>query len=146
MPQVTAAIPEGDGQVVVDGPTLGATSYAAGLELALEKAGYDARVLGNTSGPARVADDGAQRVRLLIRTDIDIAAAQDDPDLRLVGYSGDYPLDELRVRVPATRALNEAFTAGRTDDIEQILDNSRFIGPDSAVAVFVVQPGQVPPA
>ncbi len=146
MPQVTAAIPDGDGQVVVDGPTFGASFYAAGLQLALEKAGYDARMLGNTTGPARVADDGPQRARLLVTTDIDIATAQDDPTLRLVGYSGDYPLDELRARVPATQALNEAFNGGRTDDIDQIVDNPRFVRPDTAVAVFVVPPASAPPA
>jgi hypothetical protein len=53
VPQVTAAIPAGDGQVVIDGPTFGGSSYAAGLELALEKAGYDARVLGKP--PVRLA-------------------------------------------------------------------------------------------
>jgi hypothetical protein len=137
MSQVTAAIPDGDGQVVVDGPTFGGSVYAAGLQLALEKAGYDARMPGNATGPARVADDGPGRVRLLVVTDMDIAAAEDDPTLRLAGYAGDYPLDELRARVSATRQLTEAFTTGRDEDIEQGLDDSRFVGPDTAVAVFV---------
>jgi hypothetical protein len=145
LPQVTAAIPEGDGQVVVDGPMLGSASYAAGLELALEKAGYDARVLGNTTGPARVADDGPRRARLLIATDIDIATAADDPNLRLVAYAGDYPLDELRSRVPATQALNEAFTTGRTDDLDEIVADPQFIGPDDAVAVFLAPLDPAPP-
>jgi hypothetical protein len=84
-----------------------------------------------------VADDGPGRVRLLVVTDMDIAAAEDDPTLRLAGYAGDYPLDELRARVSATRQLTEAFTTGRDEDIEQGLDDSRFVGPDTAVAVFV---------
>jgi hypothetical protein len=81
-----------------------------------------------------------------VLTDTDIAAAQDDPTLRLVGYSGDYPLDELRARVPATRALNEAFTTGRTDAVEQIIDHPRLVGPDAAVAVFVAPPHPAAPA
>jgi hypothetical protein len=146
VPQVTAAIPDEDAQVVVDGPTFGSSAYAAGLELALEKAGYDARVPGNTTGPARMADDGPDRIRLLVMTDIDIATAEEeDPSLRLVGYAGDYPLDELRARVPATRALAEAFATGRTDNLEQFADEPRFVGPDTAVAVFVAPPDPAPP-
>jgi hypothetical protein len=146
MPQITAAIPAGDGQVVVDGPTFGSSIYAGGLELALEKAGYDARVPGNATGPARVADDGPQRVRLVVITDIDIAAAEEDPTLRMVAYSGDYSVDELRARVPATQALSEAFATGRTDGLEPFLDHPRFVDSGSAVAVFVAPQDPSPPS
>jgi hypothetical protein len=100
-PEVRAALPTGDGPVVVDGQTSwGGLVQGAGLVLALERAGVDARFPTVTgAGSARTDDGGVARARLVVVTGDDVPAALEQPDLELVAFDGVMDLATLRSRV-----------------------------------------------
>lgn len=106
-PDVLAALPAGDGPVLVDGRSgWGGLIQAPGLVLELEREGVDARLAGSTAvGAHRSYDGGALRARLVIAAGGSIPAAEAAADRTLVAYDGTLPLPELRDRVAAGEAV-----------------------------------------
>jgi hypothetical protein len=102
-PDVLAALPAGDGPVLVDGRSgWGGLIQAPGLVLELEREGVDARLAGSTAvGAHRSYDGGALRARLVIAAGGSIPAAEAAADRTLVAYDGILSLRALRARVAA---------------------------------------------
>lgn len=119
VPGVLAALPAGDGPVLVDGRSgWGGLIQAPGLVLELEREGVDARLAGSTAvGAHRSYDGGALRARLVIAAGGSIPAAEAAADRTLVAYDGTLSLRALRARVAAgeTVADDDALAVFLTD-------------------------------
>lgn len=103
VPAVVDGLPPGRGDVVIDGHGFEAVVYRAGLVLALERRGVDARMPAgeDATGAHRTAGDGQRRADLVVATAGTVAALASDPTATLVAYDGDLSLAELRARVAA---------------------------------------------
>ena len=147
MPQVLDRLPEGEGEVIVNGTSFGGIGLRSSLLLELERAGIPASfVSGNFSaGRYRSDDGGPVRVQLRAAMDVEIAEFLDQGK-QLLAYSGSMPLEELRARAPAyhdlqaARARDEAWT--RDGDSPRV--RAADIPPMSAGAVFI-EDGPPPP-
>lgn len=139
IPQVEAGLPDRPGQIIVTSNSFEGAGYAGGLLLALERAGYDARVPAGdkTAGPARAADGGAVRATLVVSSDLVIADSSADRSLRRIAYAGKIPFAELMARAPATRAMDAYFATGDTTVFERYGPKPKVIEQLSTVAVFV---------
>jgi hypothetical protein len=127
MPSVVAALPAGDGDVIVQASSFASTFYSAGLVLALERRHYAARV--DRGGEVaylehRVHRRGKVREVLTVASfdTFDELAAR--PDLRLVAYSGRIsPVERARLARRAA-ALDRAHGAGELDDVAFYIERS----------------------
>ena len=141
---VLAALPPGDGEVVVEGIDFFGVSYASGLVLQLERRGIDA---GQPPTAPRRAEElhvysgGPVRARLTVAFHADVVDLTARPGLRLVVLSGGLTLDDLRASVEASEQL-EAVVAG-----ERVVDDGQFDAlvqaatlPRPAVGVFIETP------
>lgn len=144
--QVEAALPDRPGEIVVDSNSFQGAGYAGGVLLALERAGYDARLPRGAAIAAgsRTADGGPVRARLVVSTDVVIEESSHDPSLRRIAYAGTIPYSELLARAPATRALSDFYTKGDTTVFERYGRHPQVIAPLSTVAVFVERDGASP--
>ncbi|HEY7071406.1 MAG TPA: hypothetical protein VH479_14865 [Acidimicrobiales bacterium] len=140
MPQVLDRLPDGQGEVIVNGTSFGGIGLRSALLLELERAGIPASfVPGNFSAGRYRADDGGP-VRVQLRTAMDVEIADFlDEGKQLLAYSGSMPLEELRARAPAyqelqaARARDEAWTR----DAGSARVRGADIPPMSAAAVFI---------
>lgn len=106
-PAVRAALPPGDGEVVVDGRAggWGGIILAPGLVLELERHGVDAVLpSGEGLGAHRIHHGGPVRARLLVATGGSIVAAAAGEGRTLVAHDG-LPLAILRTRLAAGRTV-----------------------------------------
>lgn len=140
IPQMLDRLPEGDGEVIVDGSSFGGIGMRSAVLLGLERAGIPASFAPDNlaAGRYRADDGGPVRVRLRATMDIEIAMYLDQGN-RLLAYSGDMPLDELRARADADQELAAARERGElwTLDPNSPRVRAAVIPPVSAVALFV---------
>ena len=114
LPQLIDALPPGDGDVVVDGLSFGATGFRSAVVVGLNRAGIDAYLPAGERGGGRhhmYAGEGPVRARLLVATDREIDHYLDEGKQLLV-YTGSMPLDELQERAPASQQLEVAQERG----------------------------------
>jgi hypothetical protein len=145
-PSVLAAVPPGDGEVVVQGIGFLGVSYASGLVLNLERHGIDAGQ--PQSWPRRpeelhVYAGGPVRARFTVALDADVVELTARPTLRLVALSGEVELDELRAWNEARKELESVLEGEgpvNQDRVEALVRATAL--PHSAVGVFI----EVPPA
>ncbi len=139
VPAAEAALRDGPGAVIVDGRTFDGSAYAAGLENALERAGYDARLAkGNDfAGKDRSYRGGPIRGHIVVTSDVGVADGVADPELRLVSYAGRIPLSELLARAPNNRLRDRAAATGDAALLRRLGPHAKYVQPSSAVAVFV---------
>jgi hypothetical protein len=85
LPQVEAALPPTDGQVLVDDAFQSGAWYGRSLILELERRGYDVRVpqaRGAVYGEQRVIDEPEMSLRLVIAMDDAVDVIDDNPTVR----------------------------------------------------------------
>jgi hypothetical protein len=143
-PPVLAAVPAGDGEVVVRGIGFLGLSYASGLVLQLERHGIDA---GQPQSQRRRPEElhiyagGPVRARFTVALDDDVAALTADPTQRLVALSGELDLDELRAADKARQALEALLQGDGPVDQDRVEELFRATAHShSAVGVFIQAP------
>ncbi len=98
--EVAEALPADAGSVRVVPTSFLGIAYSSGLQVELERRGFDARY---TMADPWVVDHREPPRRpwgvLVVVTDGDVPASLDDPELELLGYSSDLTIEELRARV-----------------------------------------------
>jgi hypothetical protein len=145
-PSVLAAVPPGEGEVVVRGIGFLGLSYASGLVLQLERHGIDAGQ--PQSQPRRpeelhVSAGGRVRARFTVALDDDVVVLTADPTQRLVALSGDLDIDELRASDEARKQLEAVLEGDRPADQDRVEELFRATArSDNTVGVFI----EVPPA
>jgi hypothetical protein len=100
-----AALPEGDGEVVVTGKSFAALEYEAGLLLGLERAGIDVRADGVTRasyGEHRAYEGGRIRARVVLVAEGGTEPVVRRPRGRLIASEADGPRT-IRVYLSAPR-------------------------------------------
>jgi uncharacterized membrane protein len=120
IPSVVAALPPGDGDVIVRGSSFSSTFYASGLVLALERRHLAPRVDPTVEvafHQHRVHRKGKVREILTVATNDTFEAFVSRPDLRLVAYSGTVPPAERARLVERASALDRAHNAGELDNV-----------------------------
>ena len=141
LPHVRASLPRGDGAVIVRGTSFGASGYASGLVLALERDGVATRVDGNVDGQAygshRSYHGGPVRATLLVAADGDVDSLALRPDLRMIAYWGDSPIRQRLRLAPQVAQLKREYLAEKLDG-GSFWRQSEVLGQQmgSAVAVF----------
>jgi hypothetical protein len=148
VPEVVAALPEGDEPVLIRPTSFGSMLFVPALLLGLEREGVAARIDPITAavGEHRLHHQGDPlRAQLVIFVDEDIPARFDDPALELVAQWGDPPTPVPGDPVDAYEA---AFPTGDTARLEDLarstLDQAGELRAPftlDAVAVFTVRPG-----
>jgi hypothetical protein len=120
IPSVVAALPAGDGDVIVQGSSFGSSFYAGGLVLALERRHLRPRVDPTQEigfHQHRVHRRGRVRETLTVATNDTFEAFASRSDLRLVAYSGAISPRERARLVERASALDSAHNAGELDNI-----------------------------
>jgi len=142
VPEVTSALPPGDGPVVVQPMSYTAIGWSSGLVVGLEHEGVDARLPADSEamGPHRTAPASGPRTGLDVVTDADILTALSRPGVELVAYAGDIDRDELAAAVGRQEDLEEQYAAGEIDAEELLARAEDPLPPGSAVAVLVERP------
>ena len=141
--QLVTKLDRHGGQIVVRSSSVGGEWYLQGVVLALEKRGFDVRVLGEGGGlygKDLVTGRGLVQARLLVLTGPELAsmtAAQRD---RVLGYGGSRSFAREvavgRARAADARRLLEDFNAGRITRHQYVVRLARLaIESDPAVAV-----------
>jgi hypothetical protein len=147
-PSVLAAVPPGDGEVVVEGLGLLEVSYASGLVLQLERHGIDAGL--PQSRPRRpeelhVYAGGPVRARFTVALNADVVELTASPTLRLVALSGEVVPDELRASNEARKELESVLEGEGPVDQDRVAALFRATAPPhSAVGVFIEVPAAAP--
>jgi hypothetical protein len=149
LPEVEAALPPGDGPVLIRPSSFGSMLFVPALQLGLERDGVTAVVDPITAAPGehRLYRGGPLRAQLVVAVDHQIAPRLDDPTFELVGRWGDPPTGPPDLDDPVT-AYEEAFPTGDTDRLEALAratldDVGRMEAPYTieALAIFSVPPG-----
>ena len=112
---VRSTLPAGDGQIVVESTSFGSSAYATGLVLALERAGFPARVPRRPvagAGEHRVDRGGPLRAWLTVVTDVTV----DVPEARKFGRLVVYAVDQPRRAPPARRRTERGQAEVRQGD------------------------------
>lgn len=148
VPEVVAALPEGDEPVLIRPTSFGSMLFVPAMLLALEREGVAARIDPVTAavGDHRLHHQGDPlRTQLVIFVDEDIPARFHDPALAPVAQWGDPPTPVPGDPVDAYEAV---FPAGDTAALEDLarstLDEAGELRAPftiEAVAVFSVRPG-----
>jgi hypothetical protein len=148
VPEVVAALPEGDEPVLIRPTSFGSMLFVPAMLLALEREGVAARIDPVTAavGDHRLHHQGDPlRAQLVIFVDEDIPARFHDPALAPVAQWGDPPTPVPGDPVDAYEAV---FPAGDTAALEDLarstLDEAGELRAPftiEAVAVFSVRPG-----
>jgi hypothetical protein len=145
-PAALAAVPAGEGEVVVRGIGFFGTSYASGLVLQLERHGIDAGQ--PPTSPRRpeelhVYAGGPVRARLTVAVDDDVVALTDDPTQRLVALSGRFDIDDLRASYEARKQLEAVLEGDGPVDQDRVEELYRASARShNTVGIFA----EVPPA
>ena len=141
--QLVSKLDRGGGQIVVRSSSVGGEWYLQGVVLALEKRGFDVRVLGEGGGlygKDLVAGRGRVQARLLVLTGPELASLTAEQRDRLMGYGGSRSFARevavSRARAADARRLLADFNAGRITRHEDVVRLARLaIESDPAVAV-----------
>ena len=148
LPEVEAALPGGDGAVLIRPTSFGSMLFVPALLLGLERDGVDARIdpMSAAVGEHRLYRGEPLRTQLAIFVDEDIPPRLDDPALDLVAEWGEPPAPDPDDPVNAYEA---AFPTGDIDVLENLarttLDRAGELEVPftiRAVAVFSVRPDQ----
>jgi hypothetical protein len=138
-PRVVAALPGGEGGVIVRGEGFRGFTYASGLLLELERRGVQARsdqFDERSWGDHRIHDRGRVRARFTVATNEDFDERVADPGVGLVGYWGTMSRQDRARRVDQVAELDRTHERGTIGD-EAWLDRRRSLLPDDEVVVGV---------
>ena len=134
-PPAAAALPAGDGDVLVRYRSAAGHFIASGLVLGLERRGIAARVDPDPAsrfGAHRIHRRGPVQAVLTVLADAQVLSPP--PGARLVSYTGTLSLEELRRKEGRRQALNAARTAG-TISAEEWIRRTTELGVNDALAV-----------
>lgn len=123
MPQIVAALPEGEGDVVVSDVYANGAWFARGVVLNLERRGIEARVppdMARLFGDHRVHRRGDVRARLVVGQEEGIDALAEQPDLRLVARWAAAGWDRMRRLNDEAADLAADREAGRISEDEYV--------------------------